>query len=100
VLRVNVFHNPLGDCTNSGMSGGVDSLILVNEEFDNVPHYPKPHEPRARLVRNQLGSCIIVPENNPDGHYQMGGNFAYSCDSRFSDATKIYGAIPIHDRSE
>jgi hypothetical protein len=101
MIRVHVFHNPLGDCTNWGISSQNDSIVLVNEEFRDVPHYPYPHEPQGRLAKNGCGNYIIIPnDGKPSGHYMMGGNFAYTSDSRLSDVVGIYGAIPIHDRAE
>ena len=48
----------------------------------------------------------LVPYDR-DGKWTMfGGNFAYTSDSRFSEAVsaivgyRFYGAVPIHDRIE
>ena len=48
----------------------------------------------------------IIPEECKGKQTMMGGNYAATSDSRFSDAIaarlghNFYGAVPIHDRVE
>lgn len=112
-LVVSVFANPLGDCTNNGISKGVKDLLLVNVEGPTGNHCL--NLPKAMLVKgNRPGYVKIVPAVcNDAGAWvadprwcMMGGNYAATSDSRFHDAvSKItgnesYGAVPIHDRIE
>lgn len=107
------------DATNGGISGKHHALCLVNAEG---PFEPTDDAPAAFLVHGFVpDSVIVVPaERNFDGTgwvpvarqtsrgpaQMFGGNYAASSDSRLDDAIRrlvgkpIYGAIPIHDRSE
>lgn len=112
-MIVSVFKNPLGDCTNGGISSNVTRLCIVNIEG---PFDPSDDMPAAILAPNQVGNPVIKPafcamhkEGQPwevaQGWFMMGGNFAYTSDSRFNEAVtkycpNFYGAVPIHDRQE
>ena len=112
-LVVSVFKNPLGDCTNGGISSKVVDLCLVNVEG---PNRPSAYQPAAMLVPgNGPGLVKIVPAVfvNLDQEWRkdprwcmMGGNYAATSDSRFHEAVRritggaSYGAVPIHDRIE
>ena len=66
--------------------------------------------PAAKLVKQTFGfgsSVKVIPEEKQKvNRLQMGGNYAATSDSRFSDKIEqmlghhFYGAIPIHDRVE
>jgi hypothetical protein len=113
-LVVSVYKNPLGDCTNNGISSRATDLLLVNVSGptdNNSPRYQK-----ALLVPgNGKGLVKIVPAawwpnlkawSKVEGWCMMGGNYASTSDSRFHDAVceitggASYGAVPIHDRIE
>ncbi len=110
-LHVSVYANPLGDCTNNGISKGVQGLTIVNIDG---PSTPMPGQPAAMLVLGPYNTPRIVPaiyceigEYIPETRWtMMGGNYAATSDSRFSDAVKkllghgFYGAVAIHDRIE
>lgn len=110
-LMVSVFHNPLGDATNNGISKQVKTLCLVNVDG---PFVPDAKTPAAMLVKgNARGTVKIVPAakvgsewKEASGWWMMGGNFASTSDSRFSTAVEritgypFYGAVAIHDRAE
>lgn len=110
-LIVEVFKNPLGDCTNSGISSKVTGLTLVNV---SGPFEPNNLAPAALLIRGNAPRLVkIVPaRRNGDnweqasGWWMMGGNYAATSDSRFHRAVEgftggiSYGAVPIHDRQE
>lgn len=95
---------PGSNCTN-GASKVFDSLLVTNVSgpFDN-------HDmPRFLLVDGNLpGTAKLVSESNQEaGDWTMfGGNFAYTSDSRWSEAieeicgSRQSGAVAIHDRVE
>jgi hypothetical protein len=61
--------------------------------------------PEVELRRNQFGDvyCVAPPtplQQGNSGHPMMGGCYVATSDSRFSKATGIYGAVPLHDRYE
>ena len=114
-LVVSVYKFPMGDCTNNGISKGVDSLCLVNV---SGPSQPSADQPAAMLIRGALNTVKIVPAHGVVSDQKspvwiadprwcmMGGNFAHTSDSRFSEACsqllghRGHGAIAIHDRIE
>ena len=114
-LNVSVYKFPLGDATNGGISGGkTTALTLVNV---SGPSEPGPDAPAALLVNNTPGTLKIVAAEKVGNTWvqvtksgeagpMMGGNLAYTSDSRFSEAAekllgqRFYGGIPIHDRYE
>lgn len=95
------------DCTNGGISAKFDRLLLVCPDgFIDVASGDPP-ENLVRLVRLELSGEVVYhiePAVSPDpGNvgWMAGGNFAHTCDSRFSRMTPgFYGALPIHDRQE
>ena len=75
-------------------------ITLTNVEG---PFQPNENAPAAKLTTNALGNFIIVPDDDyseKEGPQMFGGTYGATSDSRFSSATKTYGAIPIHDRRE
>lgn len=112
-LTVSVFHNPLGDCTNNGISSQDTDLLLVNVSGPTDNHHMG--YKKAMLVKGNVRGCVkVVPavwaeigEWIPDPRWcMMGGNYAATSDSRFHEAVRkiigaeSYGAVPIHDRIE
>ena len=113
-LAVGVFRSSMQDCTRNGISSKATDLCLVNVDG---PSMPGCGIPAALLVKGNIeGTVKVVPAIiNGDGEYvptkawvMMGGNFAYTSDSRFYKAVQVlvgagaasYGAVPIHDRIE
>lgn len=109
-LLADVYKNPLGDCTNNGVSSGVQSLCVVNMEG---PFNPDVYAPAVMVEEHHSGCLRIVPAMlhgdrwvRKPGHWMMGGNFAATSDSRFSQKCesllghRFYGAVAIHDRQE
>ena len=101
-LIVNVYKCGV-DCTNGGISSGVDALTLINVPG---PFNPTPNAPAAMLAPGFFaGTLRIVPADAP-GRGMMGGNYAATSDSRFAQACRdllggeFYGAVAIHDRFE
>ena len=111
-----VYRNPtLGDCTNHGISGKYDKLEIAcpNGPFevdsDNLPENFCMVELRSLFGGREVIPTIYPAEVNEKGEivkrggkwYMMGGNFANTSDSRFSDMIGgFYGAVAIHDRYE
>ena len=111
-IGVDIYRFPLGDCTRNGISSRFRELILpcedgyIDIDTDNLPEnfcYV-----RLRVIGDKE-IYDIRPAEIKDGElvdrggkwYMMGGNFAYSSDSRFSKMVGgMYGAIAIHDRVE
>lgn len=104
------------DCTMGGISSKAETLCLVNVSgpFEPKEEWPA-MVPAAMLVKGNVpGALHIVPavkndagEWVPDSRwFMMGGNYAATSDSRFSDACEkmlghaFYGAVAIHDRHE
>lgn len=89
-LTINVHKNPLGDCTNGGISQA-DRLTIMNVEG---PCKPSDDAPAAwMLVRseNPYHDVIVVPCNPagdaPTTEWVMaGGNCVMAIDSRLRDA--------------
>lgn len=100
-IRVSVYRDASlnSDCTNNGVSGRHTSLTVVNVDG---PSEPTPDAPAVLLVPGVLGGYRIVPahKSNKDEWVMFGGNYAYTFDSRFRQAIKDHGPVPIHDRVE
>lgn len=106
-LLVNVYKSGNYDCTNGGVSSrNIKGLCLTNVDgpFDPCDEYPA-----AKLVKQTFGfgsSVKVIPEEAEGKQTMMGGNYAATSDSRFSQAVEamlgnhFYGAVPIHDRVE
>lgn len=108
-LLVDLYRDVDGvDCTNGGVSSrNIKGFCVTNIEG---PFEPCSEYPSAKLIKNEYthgNTATIVPEEVEDEWTMFGGNFASSCDSRFSRAVgeifgtfSFHGAIPIHDRVE
>lgn len=85
-----------GDCTNNGISSKHDSLILIGK---NIPKIFEAEDitqcAKLDFYKNYARCKPIIFKNK---WYMNGGNFLYSCDSRFRDISQY--PIPIHDRIE
>lgn len=83
------------DCTNGGISAKFDKVVLVG---CGLPEIFEPREDLPALyVKEHMGDFIAEPELNSKSNYSAGGNFAYTCDSRFREALGGH-PIRIHDR--
>ena len=117
-LRVDVYRRAgsTSDLTNGGISGSNDVLYVMNIPDGNIRNEDL-NDDDVVAVLDRSGSPILVPAIFRDGKWKPehrpnqvgpmhGGNFAQSCDSRWSSAVerlaghRIYGAIAIHDRFE
>lgn len=113
-LVVSVFKNPLGDCTNGGISSFDKEILLVNVEGP-ADNKHMGYQKAMLLPGNGPGLVKIVPAvfinldqvwRKDPRWWMMGGNYAATSDSRFHEAVRritggaSYGAVPIHDRAE
>lgn len=114
-LLIYVYREPgAQDCTNRGISSRYTRLCLMNA---SGPFEPREDCPPVLLESHVRGCLRIVPAVcvlrggsrtyvRMPGSWMMGGNFAATSDSRFSDACerllghRFYGAVSIHDRQE
>ena len=98
-LLVFVYKDGTGDCTLNGASANVDKMVLIGE---GVPEIFEPDDTSPAIyLREHCGQPIAVPKNVLDGEAwgMDGGNFIYSCDSRFRQIVNEY-PIRVHDRIE
>lgn len=103
-LHVSVYRNGSYDCTNGGFSSMFSTLCLTNVEG---PFDPDETAPAALLVAGHVpGTVRIIGTENKGKWPMMGGNYAATSDSRFTQHVEkligapFYGAVPIHDRFE
>jgi hypothetical protein len=98
-LALSIYLFPLGDCTANGISSKAKTLYIEHPEG---PHseFTVPKENIVVLRTSGSGYKSLVPLEYADGKrwVMMGGNFAYTSDSRFSSFSQY--PLPIHDRVE
>lgn len=103
-LPISVYRFPLGDCTANGLSSRVKTTILLEhpEGFLSESALEDPSYGGDYLVveKGPYGTLRLVPSKlKEEGKWYMsGGNFGYSCDSRFSQISDQ--PIQIFDRVE
>ena len=88
------------DCTNGGVSAAYDEFVLIGEGLPEV-FLPSENCPALEL-HWRGGHLYAAPVAPPSGAKtigpMMGGNFVYSCDSRFRRVS--LSPIAVHDRYE
>jgi len=91
------------DCTNGGISAKENNLLVIHPE-GFVP-ITEDNLHQVVIIQNRLcGKSLVPVVRNPihtNGQRKsvgpcFGGNFAYSCDSRFHELSQY--PLPIHDR--
>jgi hypothetical protein len=107
----------IGDCTFNGVTSRYDSVVLIGEgvegPFDGeggtpvlklcIEPFQYPDEVKDTW---ETGVRVCARPVDPktgepfEGHFMMGGNFVYSCDSRWPEIGGRKAPIPVHDRSE
>lgn len=115
----------IGDCTNGGITAKADKVVVVGFLVDGRVE-PLPRDCRVFEPSDDAPAVVLVPsripgydptphliplefaEALPDGRVgpMSGGNYAGSCDSRWSDLGKLFGVglhldlVAVHDRTE
>jgi len=101
-IDIEVYRNSRNKgCANGGISERFDELLIACEggnldikgDEENLVHV---------VHRVIYGRDVwhLAPMDSDKKHYMFGGNFGYSCDSRFNELHGICGALAIHDRRE
>lgn len=101
------------DCTNNGASSRHERMTLFVGEIDDVLNYIRRNEIDPDgclfLIKRELwgeNADYLVPITAYDTERQYwrwsiaGGNYAYTCDSRWRVYTGSRLPLPIHDRVE
>lgn len=108
-LCLYVFRNPLGDCTNNGASSRYETIYVVKDgiDKDEVLRYcrEKKEFPDRFFKVNKINVGDkeyrrLQPVVDDESWYMAGGNYAMSCDGRYSDFVGLDYPIEIHDRKE
>ena len=104
-LSVNVYKFPLGDCANGGVSGKFSTLLIPCDDGNETVDLDNPPENFCivdkRILWGEKHYRIIPYALKQSGRWvMMGGNFAYTSDSRFEECTESWNPLPIHDRVE
>lgn len=102
-LRVDVFRDHYGDCSNGGITSRFNELLIIcpegNIEIDESATLP---ENLCKVVTRDLGFGIykhIEPVAKANGvGWMSGGCIGYTCDSRFRRMSEY--PLLIHDRTE
>lgn len=106
-LHVSVFRWSLSDCTNHGVTSKAVDAILVGLGSDAEVTTAGPNDVVLQLVTRPLDRWRSDRKyfhaepllKAPGKWYMAGGNFVYSSDSRFNEATAGY-PLAVHDRVE
>lgn len=107
-LRVTVYRNPYGDCSNNGISNRFQELLVY---CPNGPHhFFSEHELPLNfcMVDYAYNVAHLVPAMITEdgmlcprpGWHMYGGNIADTSDSRWHEITGTPHPIKIHDRKE
>lgn len=112
VIDAHVFRDSvIGDCTNGGESArfnrlyvfaermSVNAALLYIEEEGLNPEQCVKVENRKPCGEDYLDAFPLA-DGRRDKWHMDGGNFLYSCDSRFQEVTGSVYPVPIHDRIE
>jgi len=99
-----VFKNPLGDCTNNGLTSKVNNVDLYSEVTESDYEALESLDgdvlvlvKRGSFMGRQLGDIAVPFSILKSGRHSMsGGNFIYTSDSRFPGEAPI----SVHDRVE
>lgn len=88
-----------GDTSNNGVSNRFNSFTVLGPEVATI-FEPAEHRPTLYLHHWELQGgkrdYFVSPSPDPYAHFMFGGNFVYSCDSRWPTKSPIR----IHDRVE
>lgn len=113
LTSVSVYRNHLGDSTRDGVTSRHNKVILfgLNYSEEYIKNIIKEKnydiDECLQVVRGPGDYIKAVPVNliyqeaNNKLWVMFGGNFVYTCDSRFKELTGgLRNPIPVHDRRE
>lgn len=96
------------DFTNNGITSKNDYLYLYKGERSECIADAEQNGLCAKSIylvermlwgeKHYFAEPLVEP--NVNGPHMAGGNFVYSCDSRYHQMTKCDGPLPVHDRYE
>jgi len=100
-LPCEIFKDNMGDCTNNGSSSKATRALLIGEGVDGWMNTSECSDmPIYKIVRRNICNkeyLHVEPIEQPKGAgWMAGGNFLYTCDSRFPNSYPL----SIHDRQE
>ena len=90
----------IGDCTNNGISSKSNQVYIEHPQgWISEEHAPEAL--RVDLIKREIfgSTCLSLKPSNTKRHCMAGGNFAWSCDSRFRQLISNQ-PVAIHDRIE
>lgn len=108
-MSLYVFRHPLGDCTNNGASSRYNTIYVVRDgikEEDVLRHcrenkeFPDRFFKVTKVMVGDTEYRRLEPVIDGGNWYMAGGNYAMTCDSRYSEFTGLDYPISIHDRKE
>lgn len=104
-LSVNVYRFPFGDCTNGGVSEKFNTLLIPCDDGNETVDLDNPPENfcviEKRILWGEKHYYIVPYALKQSGRWvMMGGNFAFTSDSRFKECAESWQPLPIHDRVE
>ena len=100
-ISLAVFSNPrYRSCAAGGISERFDELFIahdrghldINGDEENLVQL-------VHRIINGKDVFHLAPIDDK-GQYSFGGNYAGTCDGRFMELHRVYGALAIHDRRE
>lgn len=102
-VSINVYKQEgYGDFTNGGVSSKYNRLLIEHPNGNIEVDENNPPENLCKVVKHELWGKTylhIEPMAKPNGcGWMMGGNLAYSSDSRFRELSDY--PLAIHDRQE
>lgn len=110
IFNVSIYRNGNEDCTNHGLSSKADRLPLIvlesgessKDAIQQIKDEGKDPDRYLLLVRRTLWNenADYIKPLTEERWVMMGGNFAYTSDSRFREYTGSRCPLPIHDRCE
>lgn len=95
-----VFRSSLGDCTNKGISSDHDRLYIVSDDGWSVLTDIRECVTVERRIIGHSEYVNVRPVYKADRWYMSGGNYLFSSDARFKEATGVDYPVAIHDRYE
>ena len=108
-INVYTLRERSGDCTNGGETAATDRFILytwrmsraavlLDVERRGLPLSNCLHGHRRVINGREYIHADVL--TRPEKWHMAGGNFVFSCDSRYCEVTGIHYPISVHDRVE